>query len=166
MPRERGTRLGPYQIESPIGARRVPSPLITRVTVVAILLVLPALLVGQSDDRVPRMPWGAPDLQGVWLYWTSTPLERPEEFGDKAVVTAEEAADFVAQQQDEGVTSGDWDLYSGLLNGRTSLLTDPPNGKLPARTEAGQRQWDTLGLFNLDRVPKADVPEDLDPWER
>ena len=139
---------------------------ITRLTMVAILLVLPAHVVGQPDDEVPRLPWGAPDLQGIWLYGTSTPLERPGEFGDKAVVTAEEVADFVARRQDEGVTSGDWDLYAGLVNGRTSLLIDLPNGRLPSRTAAGQRQWDTLGLFNRDRVPKADGPEDLDPWER
>ena len=72
---------------------------ITRLTMVAILLVLPAHVVGQPDDEVPRLPWGAPDLQGIWLYGTSTPLERPGEFGDKAVVTAEEAADFVARRQ-------------------------------------------------------------------
>ncbi len=140
---------------------------VTRVTVLAILLVLPAHLVGQSDDQVPRLPWGAPDLQGIWLYWTATPLQRPEEFGERAVVTAEEAADFVARRQDEGVTSGDWNPFAGgLLNGRTSLLIDPPNGRLPARTEAGQRQWDTLGLLNRDRVLKADGPEDRGPWER
>ena len=140
---------------------------ITRITVLAILLVLPAHLVGQSDDEAPRLPWGAPDLQGIWLYWTATPLERPEEFDDRAVVTAEEAADFVARRQDEGVTSGDWNPFAGgLLNGRTSLLIDPPNGRLPARTEAGQRQWDTLGLLNRDRVLKADGPEDRGPWER
>ena len=62
---------------------------ITRLTMVAILLVLPAHVVGQPDDEVPRLPWGAPDLQGIWLYGTSTPLERPGEFGDKAVVTAD-----------------------------------------------------------------------------
>ena len=82
---------------------------ITRLTMLAILLVLPSRMVGQTDAEVTRLPWGAPDLQGIWLYGTSTPLERPEEFGDKTVVTAEEAADFVARQQDEGLASGDWD---------------------------------------------------------
>ena len=134
----------------------------------AILLVLPAHLVGQSDDEVPRLPWGTPDLQGIWLYWAATPLERPEEFEDQAVVTPEEAAAYVAGQHEifQGANSGDWDALTGFLNGRTSLLIDPPNGRLPSRTAAGQRQWDTLGLLNLDRIPKADGPEDLGPWER
>ena len=135
--------------------------------IVAVLLTLPGVTTAQPTDdtsAVPRLPGGAPDLQGVWLYWTATPLERPEEFGDKAVVTAEEAADFVARRQDEGVTSGDWDVYDGLLNGRTSLLTDPPNGRLPARTEAGQRRVDTLR--SLSRREFARGPEDRSPWER
>ena len=88
---------------------------------------------------VPRTSSGAPDLQGVWLYWTATPLERPDEFDDKAVVTAEAAADFVARRQDEGVTSGDWNPYAGLLNGRTSLLTEPPNGRLRQMWQIGYR---------------------------
>ena len=167
MPIAPGSTIGPYEIQAPLGeggvlgldgTKRRHMSSTTRVTVLAILLVLPAQLIGQSDDEVPRLPWGSPDLQGIWLYGTSTSLERPEEFGDKAVVTAEEAADFVARRQDEGVTSGDWDLYTGLLNGRTSLLIDPPNGRLPSRTAAGQRRWDTIGLPNPDRVRKADGP--------
>ena len=131
--------------------------------------IVSTLLVGFSvgaaaQESLPRTPWGAPDLQGVWLYWTATPLERPEEFADKAVVTVEEAADFVARQQDEGETSGDWDPYTGLLNGRTSLLTDPPNGKLPARTEAGQHRADTIG--RRAELRSADGPEDRGRWER
>ena len=132
------------------------------------LLILPGLTTAQPTDdtsAVPRLPGGAPDLQGVWLYWTATPLQRPEEFADKVVVTAEEAADFVARRQDEGVTSGDWDPYTGLLNGRTSLLTDPPNGRLPARTEAAQHRADTIGR-PPDTQRSADGPEDRGGWER
>ena len=107
MPIAPGTKIGPYEIQAPLGSGGVLSDettrrhmsSITRLTMVAILLVLPAHVVGQPDDEVPRLPWGAPDLQGIWLYGTSTPLERPGEFGDKAVVTAEEAADFVARRQ-------------------------------------------------------------------
>jgi hypothetical protein len=42
----------------------------------------------------PRTPDGRPDLQGVWSFATLTPLERPRELADKAVLTAEEAAAF------------------------------------------------------------------------
>ena len=47
---------------------------------------------GQTGAEGPRTPWGDPDLQGVWDYWTFTPLERPEEFGERGELTAEEAA--------------------------------------------------------------------------
>ncbi len=132
-------------------------------------VIVSTLLAGFSvgaaaQESLPRTPWGAPDLQGVWLYWTATPLERPEEFDDKAVVTAEEAADFVARRQDEGVTSGDWDSYTGLLNGRTSLLTDPPNGKLPARTEAGQQRAETIASRSARQFARG--PEDRNQRER
>ena len=52
----------------------------------------------------------------------------------------------------------------GLLNGRTSLLIDPLNGRLPTRTEAGQYRVDTIGR-PPGRHP-TDGPEDLERWER
>ena len=45
-----------------------------------------------ADVTAPRTPWGHPDIQGVWDYRTLTTLERPEELGDKALMTEEEAA--------------------------------------------------------------------------
>ena len=71
--------------------------------VVAIFLLVPVAAMGQGrttaadESAVPRTPWGDPDLQGIWDYWTFTPLERPAEFADRDVLTAEEAA-VVARQ--------------------------------------------------------------------
>ena len=46
-----------------------------------------------SDEWTPpRTPWGDPDLQGIYNYGTSTPLQRPPQVGDKAVLSDEEAA--------------------------------------------------------------------------
>ncbi len=133
------------------------------------LLAVPIAANAQSENgstEVPRTPWGDPDLQGIWLYWTATPLERPEEFADRAVVTAEEAAAFVSRQQDGvvGETSGDWNPLTGLLDGRTSLLTNPANGRLPERSESGQHRADTMG--RPDVFVSADGPEDRERWER
>lgn len=138
----------------------------TRVLIVLVVVAsvgLPTAVRSQSGS--PRLPWGAPDLQGIWLYWTATPLERPDEFGDKAVVSAEQAAAYVARRHEEGrELSGDWSPLTGLLDGRTSLLIDPPNGKLPARTKAGQFRKDTLDPPDDRRA--ADRPEDRERWER
>ena len=149
--------------EALVSCRGTGAACMRGLAILGVLLTLPGVTTAQPTE-VPRLPWGAPDLQGVWLYWTATPLQRPEQFADETVVTAEEAADFVARRQDEGVTSGDWNPYAGLLNGRTSLLTDPPNGRLPARTEAGQHRADTIG--RRDDLRSADGPEDWGTTER
>jgi hypothetical protein len=39
----------------------------------------------KTADDVPRTPWGDPDLQGVWDYWTFTPLERPKEYASRGL---------------------------------------------------------------------------------
>ena len=43
-----------------------------------------------DDYAVPETEWGQPDLQGVWNFNSETPLQRPEEFGDREFLTAEE----------------------------------------------------------------------------
>ena len=60
-------------------------------TLAVVLLTVPALSMAQATDA-PRTSWGQPDLQGIWDFRTITPLERPEVLGDRAFLTAEEAA--------------------------------------------------------------------------
>ena len=144
-----------------------------RIAIVGLLTTLTASTEAQSpsDGNDPRTPWGEPDLQSIWLYWTATPLERPEEFADREVVTAEEAAAFVSRQQDGvgGETSGDWNPLTGLLDGRTSLLTNPTNGRLQERSEAGQHRADTMGrpdvFVSADGfAPRVESVEVVDGW--
>ena len=99
-----------------------------------------------------RTAWGTPDISGVWDFRTLTPLERPPEFGDKAVLTADEArafqaaavqaADVDSWQEDqaavdvEGAYNTFWFDWGEEVNEdlRTSLIVDPPDGRLPAIT--------------------------------
>jgi len=116
-----------------------------------------ATVAAQQPDRsgVPRTPWGDPDLQGVWDYWTFTPLERPAEFKDKAVLTDDEAAQLARRLRDQAVAAdssrprdGDPGGYSqeawtdraraNVLR-QTSLIVDPPDGRLPPLTPDAQR---------------------------
>ena len=132
------------------------------------LLVVPIAADAQPDDAsaLSRLPWGDPDLQGIYLYQTSTPLERPEQFADKAFLTPEEETAFVAEQHlrnDGHPVSGDWGPVVGLTNGRTSQIVHPPDGRLPTRTFEGQDRADSIALA---RDRPAEGPEDRGRYER
>ena len=60
--------------------------------VVAVGLVMVLILPRTAAGQAPTTPWGDPDLQGVWDYWTFTPLERADEFAGRDALTDEEAA--------------------------------------------------------------------------
>ena len=105
---------------------------------------------------VPRTPDGQPDLQGFWNNQTYTPLERPDNV-TKEFYTLEEATALEqarAQREGEQTTPGttadvhydnsqfglDRSQTGFARNLRTSLIVDPPNGKLPPVNAEGQRR--------------------------
>ena len=61
---------------------------ITAVLIVALVGLVALPSAGLAQDA-PKTAWGAPDLQGVWDFRTITPLQRPEDLGDKAFLTEE-----------------------------------------------------------------------------
>ncbi len=106
----------------------------------------------QTAYEAPRNSHGQPDLQGIWDFRTLTPLERPKALGDKVQFTREEAAKFrqkaiesndvdfnrdsMGEFDVEGAYNSWWMDYGTDLNEdlRTSLIIDPPNGRLPELT--------------------------------
>ena len=110
----------------------------------------------------PRTPWGEPDLQGIWDFRTITPLERPDEHEGKQFLTEEEAAEFEQQAAEThvdrppaegtalrhtkagevGVYNQFWfDRGSKVNEGkRTSLIVDPPDGKIPPLRPGAEKQ--------------------------
>ena len=68
----------------------------------AVALVVLAAGPATGQDA-PRTPWGAPDLQGFWDFRTATPLERPEDRGDQAFLTEEEAASIEQERVDRNI---------------------------------------------------------------
>jgi hypothetical protein len=100
----------------------------------------------------PHTPDGQPDLQGYWTNATYTPLERPANFADKEFFTKEEAAQFEKQRIDQFNSQAPDDIhydnviwqaepYDKLLSSlRTSLIVDPPEGKIPPLTPEAQRR--------------------------
>ena len=152
--------------------------------VIAVVWLLPSAAASQDvrpdASQATRTLWGDPDLQGVWNNNVSTPLERPEEFSDKAFLTPEELADYTQRRQasredrdsrDGRGTDADvrraynalWFPVPGDAISRTSLILDPPDGRIPSLTPVGQRRADARRGFR--QSPPAG-PEDRSLWER
>ena len=105
----------------------------------------------------------AGDLDGIWTYATMTPLERPRDLAAKPVLTPAEAAEYerqtIERQRTTNNTAGPdwWDPGTRfLVNGRTSLIVDPADGRVPSPTKEAQDR-----AAQARRVRgSADGPED------
>jgi len=140
------------------------------VTLTAFVLVLPAAAQGQT----PRTAWGDPDLQGTWTNTTTTPLQRPDDLGDQETLTGEEWAqrNAVSGLSDDrpfdtvGFYNDYW-LEQGQLHERTSLIVDPPNGKLPAWTPEEEQRIAARRQYREDNPPgNPAVWTDLNVYDR
>jgi len=155
-------------------------------------------LVSAQSSGTPRTPWGDPDLQGTWSSEAelSVPFERAAQYGDRRFLTE---AEF-AQRQKQTATqlqsdSSEFDVFTadtrnagavgsatsppphwlerGKASKRTSLVIDPPDGRLPPTVAArgrgrgaaaGGGTFAGLGAFGA--TPVFAGPQDLSLWER
>ncbi len=150
----------------------------------AVAIALPAAAQTTKSKKwvAPRTPDGHPDLQGIWSNATVTPLERPSELAGKAVLTEQEAAEFAADvvkrnnmDRRDGVGT-DADLgrayndfwydrgTNAIKTHRTSLVIDPPDGRIPALTPDAQKRVAARAAYR--RQHPADGPEDRSLSER
>ncbi len=127
----------------------------------------------QAKDVPERTPEGRPNLAGVWDYRSLIPLERPEEFADRAILTPAEAERRAVQAarttteqnepsnpdrsappkgSDVGSYNNFWfDNTAGVIKDlRTSIITDPPNGRIPPHQAGVDIQ--SLGDIKPDNV--------------
>jgi hypothetical protein len=130
---------------------------------------------GGQPGAVPRHVSGHPDLQGVWTFSTVTPLQRPAELAEKARFASQEEADAYAKRAalnlDRPPRAGDPGAYnqfwidagtSVTKSLRTSLIVDPPDGRIPPLTPEGQKR---LTATN-QAVALSAGPEDRSLYER
>jgi lysophospholipase L1-like esterase len=157
-----------------------------------------------------KTPWGEPNLQGIWSGQTATPLQRPERWAGKVELTPAEADAYVTEllgrpgrdrraargtEQDvAGAYNAVWENRATRLAGlRTSLIVDPPDGRIPPLTDAATRRLaemseylqallqgtsggrpgpisprrnDPPPTYNLERMNRSDGPEDRSNSER
>ena len=181
-----------------VGTRHLYVPIVAA----ALLMAGSALAQpGERESSSPVTSRGDPDLQGVWDFGTMTPLQRPEDQADKALLTEEEAqaaeaavADRIARELEPSevgrgaLAVGDtnaagrynefWlERATNVVNDRrTSLIIDPPDGRLPPLTPEGEAlqqlgsYWEDLPLGPPVRIRGAgsgvDNPEDRGLSER
>ena len=152
----------------------------------ALVCAAGAVAAAQSGRRWvgSRTAEGRPDLQGVWNFSSLTPLERPAEFATKPTITLDEAARFEEQVRernnadrrdanpDVDVSRAYNDLWfdrgmrMAIVDGiaRTSLIIDPPDGRIPPLTAEAQRRQ--AARAQARREHPADGPEDRSLAER
>lgn len=183
-----------------------------------VLALALATVVLNAQAKIPRTSWGTPDLQGIWNTNTFLPLERPSKYATRATMTeAEHAQELAALQQrnerpgrdsrevagkpaigtEKDVARAYNEFWFGdkptKLSYRTSMVIDPPDGRIPPLTpEAAKRVADKREFlaallqgtsggrpgsisprradrspdYNLDRINRADGPEDRGGPER
>ena len=152
--------------------------------VVVVASLAPMLVASQTATTTAatefRTSWGHPDLQGVWLATTPTPLERPPDGG--TVVRTEAEADRLEQELARrwddrsrqgtasdvaGAYNAFWQERGRAVLGRSSLIVDPPDGRLPPLTPEGQAVTQARNAVR-EELPggRADGPEDRRSGER
>ena len=149
-------------------------------TVLAAVAAIAALTPIAADAQsVPRTAWGAPDLQGVWDFRSLTPMERPADLADTEVFTAEEAAEFseesIRRRSRDNDTSGRvvpyndfwFDEGTSVTTERTSLVVDPPDGRIPAMTSGAVKRREAAAMARQGTGAHEPTPggfvEDLGP---
>jgi len=150
----------------------------------AVFAVSVAPIAGQSKSPVQRDPNGHPDLQGIWSYATVTPLERPDALAGKATFASDdELAEFEKttvqnrnqDRRDGAGTNADvsrayndfwWDRGTKVLGRQTSLVVDPPDGRVPELTPQAQQRQAQRTEARRSITTDADNPEDRSLWER
>jgi hypothetical protein len=164
----------------------------------ALCLLVPMVVTGQTGPpaaavrsaapvasvaEVRTTPWGDPDLQGLWNHGTITPLQRPADQADRVYLTEEEVAVLNEESETradrrEGLTPEQdvalaynafwWDR--GVSVGRTSLLVDPSDGRLPPLVPAAAERAESAKALRIRAVRRgivpADGPEEMDLGDR
>ena len=134
---------------------------------------------------VKKTAWGDPDIQGIWNHGTITPLERPAKYAGREFLTEKEVADInyesehradsekrgeISIQNDVALAYNQFWWDRGQSSGRTSLIVDPKDGRLPALTPAAAQKDASPETKRIETVRRGDAPaagpEEMDLGDR
>ena len=126
-----------------------------------------------------RTPWGDPDLQGIYDFQSDVPFQRPLDLGNKAVFASpgEKAAYQQRVRTNRARTSGqaapsvgsygaEWTPRDVVPNLRTSLIQDPPDGRLPPMTPEALKKYQALTTYRRTHLKAYETYEDVATYER
>jgi len=173
-----------------------PKALAALAALIGVSVVVGAAALGAQTFSPPKTPWGHPDLQGIYSNddETGTPMERPAQFEGKTLadITPEELQKIIKQRNEQFVDGVSGTEFAGGLrppahlifdtfdrkNSRAWLVVDPPDGRIPRRTDAAPRRrtggvstnanprgpfnsWLDMGLY--DRCITRGIPNSMMP---
>jgi hypothetical protein len=157
------------------------------IALIALIVVISALLAGQSANESPavssqsaasRTPWGDPNLQGIWTDVYETPLQRPAKYAGREFLTEDEVAALDQQRsailrRDHREPKGSERDVSGAYNAvfetvkptgrRTSLVIDPKDGRIPAYTDDARKRMDAYREFQLALMQATETCRKQEP---
>ncbi|MSO29915.1 MAG: hypothetical protein EXQ48_03090 [Acidobacteria bacterium] len=143
------------------------------------VIVLLELAPAAQTGPVHKTPWDEPDLQGIWTRNYETPLQRPTKYANKEFFTDEERAqldnlragiigrDSAESRRKRGTATDVGGAYNAAIflshlrtGRRTSLVVDPPDGRLPPITEEAQKRRAAIRAYQLALLQATDVCKD------
>ena len=149
-----------------------------------VLIAVPTLAQAPQNWVHPKTPWGDPDLQGIWPGNVGVPMQRPQNMGERTTLTDEEFGQRLAQAKRQaeadsqsiatsdmrvGIGPPSYWTERGRPTRQTSLIIDPPNGRLPPLTpEAEKYRKEARGGKGLpgEWRGEADSYDDLNIYYR
>jgi hypothetical protein len=147
-------------------------------TAISVLAMRTSAQAPASSNTALKTPWSEPDLQGIWTEEFDTALQRPARYGNQEFLTeaqrqeldkrrAAHYGDDPRQQRGSAVDVGGAYNTAFLTikhaGARTSMIVDPPNGRLPPQTPEAQRAAATDREFFLALMQSTDACKNKEP---
>jgi hypothetical protein len=148
------------------------------VSAISVLVTTTAAQAQATSGAALKTPWGDPNLQGIWTDEFDTPFQRPVRFGNQEFFTAAQREELDRQRgalygDDPRQARGSAVDVGGAYNTsfltikhtgpRTSLIVDPPNGRMPPQTAEAQKAAAADREFRLALLQSTDACKNQEP---